>query len=325
MRRREFIAGLGSAAAWPVVAPAQPKIPILGYLNSESLETSRPYFDAFHRGLAEAGYVEGRNVGIEYRWADGQLDRVPGLATDLVNRQVSVIATNNTPTSLAARAATQTIPTVFLVGSDPVLIGLVASLNRPGGNLTGVSILNTEIIAKRLELLHELAPSATTIAFLANPTNPVFAGAEMQALQLAAQVIGVRLLALDAKTPLEIGVAFASLAQQRVGALVVSGDILFVSQRDQVLALAAEYAVPTIYVYREIAVAGGLMSYGTDLADEYRQEGVYAGRILKGDKPGDLPVQQLTKIELVLNRRTARVLGLTFPETLLLRATDVIE
>jgi putative tryptophan/tyrosine transport system substrate-binding protein len=324
MRRRDLIAGL-CATAWPLAARAQARMPIIGYLNSETLETSRPYFEAFHRGLAETGYVEGRNVAIEYRWAGGQLDRVPALAADLVSRQVSVIATNNTPTSLAARAATQTIPTVFLVGSDPVLIGLVASLNRPSGNLTGVSILNTEVIAKRLELLHELAPSAKTIAFLANPTNPVFAGAETNALQLAAQVLGVRLLVLDAKTPSEIEAAFASLAQQSVGALVVSGDIFFVTERDEVLALAAQHAVPTIYVYREVAVAGGLMSYGTDLADGYRQEGVYTGRILKGDKPGDLPVQQLTKIELVLNRKTARSLGLTFPETLLLRSTEVIE
>jgi putative ABC transport system substrate-binding protein len=325
VRRREFITLLGGTAAWPITARAQQALPVIGYLNSESLETARPYFEAFHRGLAETGYVEGRTVAVEYRWAGGQNDLVPALAADLVSRRVTVIATNNTPTSLAARAATQRIPTVFLVGSDPVLIGLVASLNRPGGNLTGVSILNTEVIAKRLQLLHELVPTATAIAFLANPTNPVFAGAETKELQAAAQKLDIRLQVLDAKNPSEIEAAFAMIVQQRIGALVMSGDTYFMTQRHQIVALAAQHAVPTIYVYPEIAAAGGLMSYGTDIADGYRQVGVYTGRILKGDKPADLPVQQVTKIALALNTKTARALGLTIPLPLLALADEVIE
>src|SRR6516164_9794324 len=239
MQRREFIAGLVGSAALPIMARAQaPKLPVIGYLNSESLQTAQQYFDAFHRGLAETDYAEGRNVAIEYRWALGENDLVPALAAELVSRQVTVIVTNNTPTSLAARAATQTIPTVFLVGSDPVLIGLVPSLNRPGGNLTGVSILNTYVIGKRLQLLHELVPAATRIAFLANPTNPVFAGAETKEIQEAARTLGLQLLMLDAKSPAEIEGAFERMAQERAGALVVSGDTYFISQRHQIVSLA---------------------------------------------------------------------------------------
>jgi putative tryptophan/tyrosine transport system substrate-binding protein len=326
MKRREFIAGLGFSAAWPLATLAQEtRMPVIGYLNSESLQTAREYFEAFHRGLAETGYVEGRNVAMEYRWAGGQNDLVSALATDLVSRRVNVIVTNNTPTSLAVRAATQTIPTVFLVGSDPVLIGLVAALNRPGGNLTGVSILNTEVIGKRLQLLHELVPSATLIAFLANPTNPVFAGAEMKVLQAAAHILGLQLLPLDAKSPAEIEAAFEKVARERAGALVVSGDTYFISQRHQIVSLAAQHDVPAIYNYPEMAAAGGLLSYGTDIADGYRQEGLYVGRILKGDKPSELPVQQVVKLYSVLNMKAAKALGLTVPNTLLVSADRVIE
>jgi putative ABC transport system substrate-binding protein len=324
MRRRRFISLLGGAAVWPVTARAQ-AMPVIGFLNSESLETYREYFTAFHRGLNETGFVEGRNLAIEYRWAGGQNDRLPALATDLVHRQVSVIATNNTPSTLAAKAATQTIPTVFLVGSDPVLIGVVASLNRPAGNLTGVSILNTEIIAKRLELLHELVPATTSIAFLVNPTNPVFAEAELRGIQAGARVLGLRLLVLNASSISEMKIAFATLVEQRAGGLLVSGDTYFIAQRDQLLALAAGYGVPTIYVYRELSSVGGLISYGPSLPDGYRQTGVYVGRVLKGEKPAELPVQQVTKIELVINLETAKSLGITIPPPLLVRADEVIE
>jgi putative ABC transport system substrate-binding protein len=303
----------------------QGKIPVIGYLNSESLETYRDYFNAFHQGLNEAGFVEGRNVAIEYRWADGRNDRLPALAADLVRRQVSVIATNNTPSALAAKGATASIPIVFLVGSNPVLIGLAASLNRPGGNLTGVSILNTEIIEKRLELMHELVPGAGTIAFLVNPTNPVFAEAELTTIRAAARVLGLNLLVLNASSPVEIEAAFAALAEARPGGLVVSGDTLFIAQRDQLLPLAARQGVPTVYVYRELSSIGGLMSYGPSLPGGYRQTGTYVGRILKGEKPADLPVEQVTRIELVINLKTAKVLGVTMPPALLIRADEVIE
>lgn len=327
MRRREFITLLGgSAAAWPLAARAQqPATQVIGFLNSESLETYREYFTAFHRGLNETGFVEGRNLAIAYRWAEGQNDRLPALAADLVHRQVSVIATNNTPSALAAKAATQTIPTVFLVGSDPVLIGLVAGLNRPGGNLTGVSILNTEIIAKRLELLHALVPESTSIAFLVNPTNPVFADAELRGIQAGARVLDLNLLVLNASSVSEMEDAFAKLVGQRAEGLLVSGDTYFIAQRDRLLALAARHGVPTIYVYRELSAVGGLISYGPSLPDGYRQTGVYVGRILKGEKPADLPVQQVTKIELVINLKTAKSLGITIPPPLLVRADEVIE
>jgi putative ABC transport system substrate-binding protein len=325
MRRREFIAGLG-AAARPLAARAQqPVLPVVGYLNSETLETYREYFTAFHRGLNDTGFVEGRDVLIEYRWAGGQNDRLAELAADLVRRRVSVIATNNTPASLAAKAATQVIPTVFLVGSDPVLIGLVAGLNRPSGNLTGVSILNTEVIAKRLEVLHELVPSTTLIAFIVNPTNPVFAEAELTGIRAGARVLGLHLLVLNASSPNEIEAAFAMLTEQRAGGLLVSGDSYFAAQRDQFFALSARHRVPTIYVYREVSAACGLISYGCSYADGFRQTGVYVGRILKGEKPSDLPVERVTKIDLVINLKTAKALGLTIPETLLATAQEVIE
>jgi putative tryptophan/tyrosine transport system substrate-binding protein len=242
VKRRTFIAGLGSTAAWPLAARAQQQraLPVIGFLSSESLDTFRRYFEAFHRGLAETGFIEGRNVAIEYRWAGGRIDLVPALAADLASRQVTVIATDSTLTSLAAKAATQTIPTVFLVGSDPVLIGLVASLNRPSGNFTGVSMLNGEVTGKRLQLLHELVPAATSIAFLANPKNPAFTGAETTEFQAGARVLGLRSLVLDAKNPPEIEAPFTMVAQQRAGAVVVSADLYFITQHDQIVALAAQ-------------------------------------------------------------------------------------
>jgi putative ABC transport system substrate-binding protein len=327
MRRREFIAGLGGAVAWPVAARAQQSaLPVIGFLHNASPETSRERTAAFHRGLAETGYVEGQNVAIEYRWAQSQSNRLPALAADLVRRKVAVIATPGyTQSALVAKAATQTIPIVFLLGSDPVEIGLVASLNRPGGNLTGVSMLNTEFVGKLLEIMHELVPAATSIALLVNPTNPSYAAVETRDALLAARVLGLRSPVLNASHPSEIEAAFANLVQQRIDALLVGADNFFSSQQDQLVALAARYAIPTIYQFREFTVAGGLMSYGPSNTEAYRLAGVYTGRILKGEKPADLPVQQVTKIELAINLKTAKALGLTFPITLLGRADEVIE
>jgi putative tryptophan/tyrosine transport system substrate-binding protein len=276
--------------------------------------------------LAETGYVEGRNVAIEYRWAEGRYDRVPALVADLVRRRVAVIVIPNGTTSvLAAKAATQTIPIVFDIGSDPVKIGLVASLNRPGGNITGVASLYAELATKRLELLHELVPSAPSIAFLVNPANPVYAAAETKEVQLAAGALGVRLLVINASSPGEIEAAFGSLVQQQAGALLVGGDIFFVSRTDQLIALAARHKISAIYGYLEQAVAGGLMSYGEKIADAQRMIGVYTGRILNGEKPAELSVQQVTKIQLVINLKTAKALGLIVPLGLLTRADEVIE
>jgi putative ABC transport system substrate-binding protein len=326
MRRREFIAGLGSAAAWPLAARAQqPAVPVIGFLFSGSLEARRDDLAMFLRGLAETGYVEGRNVAIEYRWADNRTDRLPALAADLVRRKVAVIATFLTSSVIAARAATQDIPIVFLIGADPVQIGLVGSLNRPGGNLTGVVALGGETVAKCLEVLHETVPAATLIAHLINPTNPVFSDAESRGVQAAAHVLGLRLLTLNATTPSEIEAAFESLIQQQAGALLVSADTFFAEQRDQVVALAARDRVPAMYQRREITAAGGLMSYAADVADGWRQVGVYTGRTLKGEKPADLPVQQSVKVELIINMKTAKFLGLTFPLNVLGRADAVIE
>jgi putative ABC transport system substrate-binding protein len=326
MRRREFIAGLG-AAAWPLVALGQqPAVPVIGFLHDQPPEVSRDLVANFQRGLAEIGYVEGRNVAIEYRWVRGQYDRLPALVADLVRRQVAAIAIpGNTEPVLAAQAATRTIPIVFAVGIDPVESGLVASLNRPGGNLTGVSILNTTIMAKRLELLHELVPTAAVIALLFNPNNARVVKAQTEEAELAARILGVRLVVLNASSQGDIETAFATLIQQRAGGLVVSGNPLFIAASDQLVALAARHEVPAIYQYRDSILRGGLVSYGTSLPDAYRLVGSYTGRILKGDKPADLPVQQSTKIELVMNMKTARALGLTIPETLLATADEVIQ
>jgi ABC-type uncharacterized transport system substrate-binding protein len=325
--RRTFISSVvGGVLAVPLAARAQkPAMPVIGYLSGRSPGDSIDVLADFRRGLAEAGYVEGQNVVIEYRWAEGHYDRVPAMIADLVRRRVAVIAVPNTTASaLAAKAATQTIPIVFNVGGNPAEIGLVANLDRPGGNATGITMLQTAVAAKRLELLHELVPAATSIAFLVNPNNPAFAEAETREVQLAARVLSVNLRVLNASSSAEIEASFATLFQHKAGALLVGSDIFFVSQSDQLIALAARHAVPTIYGYLEQTVAGGLMSYGASLADTQRLVGVYTGRILKGEKPAELPVQQVTKIELVINLKTAKALGIKIPNSILVRADKVI-
>jgi putative tryptophan/tyrosine transport system substrate-binding protein len=325
VKRREFIAGLGSAVAWPLGAWAQqPGMPVIGYLDAGSLETRRDAVAEFHRGLSETGYVEGRNVAVEYRWAENHLDRLPALAADLVRRQVAAVVALPVPSTLAAKAATKSIPIVFQVGVDPVEIGLVAGLNRPGGNLTGIYNLNTAVVAKRLQLLHELVPAATSIAFLVDPTNAVATETQTKELQVAARILGVRLLILNASDQSEFDAAFATLFRERAGGLVVGSGPLFVNRTDQLVALAARHRVPVIYTGRATA-AGGLMSYGTDFSGLYRQVGVYIGRILNGEKPEDLPVQQVTKVQLAVNMKTAKALGLTIPETMLATADEVIQ
>ena len=325
MQRREFIAGLDGAAAWPLAARAQrPAVPVIGFLNPGSLDTTRELVAAVHRGLSSTGYVEGRNLAVEYRWAEYRSDRLTVFADDLIRRQVAVIFAVASAARVA-KAATKSIPIVFVSGNDPVAIGLVASLNRPGGNLTGISILNTAVAAKRLELLHQLVPSASLLAVVANTTRATGPESETRELQVAARALGVRLLILNASDPSEFEAAFVALVHERAGGLVVGSDPLFGYNTDQLIALAARYAVPAVYADREDAAAGGLMSYGTDHLDAYRQAGIYIGRILKGDRSADLPVQLVTKIELVINLKTARSLGLTFPLTLLGRADAVIE
>jgi putative tryptophan/tyrosine transport system substrate-binding protein len=326
MRRREFIAGLGGAAAWPVVARAQqPAMPVIGWLDLQSPEAARESVPAFQQGLAETGYVEGRNVVVEYRWAENHIDRLPALAADLVRRRVAVIVAVTTESALAAKAATPTIPIVFRVGSDPVEIGLVATFNRPAGNLTGIANLTTAIISKRLALLHELVPAIASIATLVNPANPRFTQIETRDLQAAAGVLGVRMLVLNGGTASDIAGAFATLVERQAGALLISADATFMASRDQITSLAARYAIPTMFADRASAAAGSLLSYGNDFPDVNRQVGVYTGRILNGGKPADLPVVQPTKFELVINLKTAKALGLTIPETLLATADEVIQ
>jgi putative tryptophan/tyrosine transport system substrate-binding protein len=328
IRRREFITLLGgAAAAWPLAARAQqPKLPVVGFLHGESLNERRDRLPAFHRGLAELGYAEGRNVTIEYRWAEGRIDRLPALAEELVRLPVSVIAIpGSTPATLAAKAATHTIPIIFMVAADPVRIGLVTNLARPDGNLTGVTTLSSELGAKRLQLMRELVPTATLIAFLVNPANSVLAESDTAEMQRAARALGVGLLVINASNANEIETAFATMAQQRASALVVNGDAFYTTQRVQLAILAARHAVPTMYQYRENALSGGLVSYGTSAAGAYQIVGGYAGRILSGQKPSELPVQQPTKFEFVLNLRTARALGMDIPTSILLRADEVIE
>jgi len=326
MRRREVITLLGGAAAWPFAARAQqPAVPVIGYMDTASASTTAHLVEAFRRGLSAAGYDEGRNVAIEYRWADGDYNKLPALAAELVRRQVAVFATMNTPTILAAKAATQTIPIVFGVGVDPIKFGLVASLNRPGGNLTGVTQLNIEMEAKRVQLLHELVPAATSIALLINPSSPAYSEAETEIAQSAARSLGVHLLVLNASTESSIEAAFGTLANERAGSLLVSGDSFLVSKRDQIVALAARHVVPTLYHRREFTAIGGLMSYGPSLSEVYYQVGDYTGRILKGAKPSDLPVQQSTKFELVINAKTAKALGIEVPISMQMLASEVIE
>jgi putative ABC transport system substrate-binding protein len=325
MRRREFITLLcGAAAAWPLAARAQQASALIGFLNGASPEGYAPYVAAFRQGLKEAGYVEDQNVTIEYRWAEGQYDRLPALAADLVRRNVTVIAATTTPAAQAAKALTSTVPIVFTTGDDPIKLGLVASFNRPGGKETGVSHLIGELGSKRLGLLRELLPGITVIATLLNPNFP---GAERQLrdAEAAAGTLGLQLIVMRASTEREIDAAFATMAQQGASALVVGGDPSFVARRKQIVALAARHAIPTIYPVRDFAVAGGLMSYGTDFADAYRQAGVYTGRIVRGEKPADLPVQRSTKFEFVINFNTAKALGLVVPNSMQLLADEVVE
>jgi putative ABC transport system substrate-binding protein len=327
MRRREFI-GLvgGAAAAWPLAARAQqPAMPVVGFLNSASPRAFKPYVEAFRQGLSEAGYVEGHTVAIEYRWAEGQYERLPVLADDLVRRNVAlIVATGGSPTALAAKAATNAIPIVFTIGGDPVKLGLVASLNRPGGNVTGVNLFITQMEGKRLGLLHELVPTAALIAVLLNPNGP-FAATQLKDVQEAARALNQHIHILHAGSEAELEAAFETLPQVGAGALLMAADAFFNSRRAYIIALAARHAIPTIYDQREHALAGGLMSYGTNLSDGYRQVGMYGARILKGEKPGDLPVVQSTKFEFVINLTTAKALGIVVPPMLSARADEVIE
>ena len=327
MRRREFVTLLGgAAAAWPLAARAQqPAMPVIGLLSGRSLNDSKPMMAAFRQGLIEQGFVERQNVAIEYRWAEGHYDRLPAMAADLAGRQVAaILAVGSVPSPLAAKAATSTIPIVFVVGGDPVKFGLVSSLNRPGGNVTGVSVLSGALTAKRLELLRELVPDASIVACLVNPKNPE-AENQLMDIRAAGRTVRQKIIVLNASLDHELNDAMATIVRERASGLLVGNDAFFVLRREQLVALAARHAIPTIYFLREFAEAGGLVSYGDSLTDAYRQVGMYIGRILKGMKPADLPVVQSTKVELTINLKTAKALGLEVPPTLLARADEVIE
>ncbi len=327
MRRREFITLVSSAViAWPLATRAQQSaMPVIGFLNADSPEGYARQLSAFLKGLGEKGYVDGRNVVIEYHWAGNRLDRLPAMAAHLVHRQVTVIAATSTPAALAAKAATTNMPIVFETGGDPVQLGLVASLNQPGGNVTGVTQLNWEVIPKRLELMHELLPSASAIAFLVNPTDSVYAEMQSREALAAAHTLGLGLHVLNAGSERDFDEVFAKLIALRAGGLVIAEGAVFTSHSEQLAALAVHHGVPTIYKGREFAAAGGLMSYGSDVRDSYRLAGIYTGRVLKGEKPADLPVQQATKIELFINLTAAKALGITVPLPLSGRADELIE
>jgi putative tryptophan/tyrosine transport system substrate-binding protein len=326
MRRREFIAGLGSAAAWPAAARAQqPAMPVIGYLGSQSADDDYKNFIApFLQGLKESGYVEGQNVAVVYRHAENDLDRLPALAADLVRRRVAVILASGTPATLAAKAATTTIPIVFHTGGDPVALGLVASLNRPGTNVTGIANFTVELSPKRLQMLRELIPDAALFGVLADPAFPGIQS-NIADLQAAARTLGLQLVVFNARTDSDLETAFATFSRQRVSAVLVGPSALYSRRMEQLAALAARHALPAISQYREYALAGGLISYGSSLNEEWRLVGGYTGRILMDEKPADLPVQQVTKIELVINLKTAKALGLAIPETLLATADEVIQ
>ena len=327
MKRREFIALVGGAATtWPLAARAQQRaMPVIGFLSTTSPQVYAARLPAFARGLKEEGYIEGQNVAIEYRWAGDHDDRLSVLAAELVHRRVTVIAAGGTPSAVAAKAATATIPVVFETASDPVRLGLVASLNRPGGNLTGVTNLNVEVGQKRLELLRELLPAATNIAVLVNPSSPAITEQFMRTLQAAAPALGMQLQVLDASTDRDLDTVFATISQLRVDALVIGPYLFFTSRKEQLGALSLRHAVPTIYIYREFVAAGGLMSYGANEAETFRLVGIYTGKILKGANPGDLPVQRATRVELTINLKTAKALGIAVPLALSGRADELIE
>jgi len=326
MRRREFIALVGGAVTLPLAARAeQAAMPVIGFLHGAFPEGATQSLSAFLKGLGESGYVEGRNVAIEYRWAEGRLDQLPAMAADLVNRRVDVIAATTTPAALAAKAATTTIPVVFELSTNPVQLGLVTSLNRPGGNVTGVTQTNVETIPKRLELLHEILPTTKVMALLGNPSNPEMADSETSTALAAAHRLGLDLHILQASDERDFNGVFLKLTEMRAGGLVIGNDVLFSSHFQQIAALALKHAIPSAGSRREFAAVGGLLSYGTDNSESYRLTGIYTGRILKGDKPADLPVQQATKVELHINLKTAKALGISIPLPLSGRADEVIE
>jgi putative tryptophan/tyrosine transport system substrate-binding protein len=327
MKRRAFITLLGGAAGWPLAMRAQPSAePVIGVVRIAARGKSKHLEEAFREGLQQGGYVENQNIAVEWRWAEGHNERIPGILADLVARQVTAIAAlGGTAVAQAAKAATKTIPIVFMMGGDPVDFGLVASLARPGANITGVAMLNIPVIAKRLDLLHQLLPRAQTIALLVNPTNPRFAEAERRETQSAAQALGLQLYIANAQREDEIASSFSKLTAQGVGALLISADAYFFNQFDQISALASRYAIPAIAQFREYPTVGGLMSYGNDIPDAYREAGAYMARVLKGKKPAEMPVMQPTKFQLVINLKTAKALGLAIPATLLALADDVID
>jgi putative tryptophan/tyrosine transport system substrate-binding protein len=326
MRRRDFISFVSSAAVWPLAARAQQTAtPIIGFVSAASAQAAPEQLAAFLKGLGETGYVEGRNVVIEYRWAESQFDRLPAMIADLVHRQVAVIAATTTPAALAAKAASTTIPIVFESGTDPVQLGLVDSLNRPGGNITGVSQLIVESAPKRLELLHELVPTARVVALLVNQADAALAQAQLHAIQSAASTLGLELQILNASSEHDFDAAFADLTRLHAGGLVISAGSVFLRGIAQLAALTVRHAVPAVYQYREFAAAGGLMSYGPDTTESYRIAGIYTGRILRGEKPADLPVQQVTKVEMYINLKTAKALGITVPLPLSGRANELFE